>query len=347
LASVRYREEIELFHRSNQFAVRESLRQAGRIILVSGSTLALCFLGLALFPLEFLASAGFSASVAVICTMVVNLTLVPALLIIFGWFFSDFSGCRLPAWMSKLCGDLLHSKEQSLLAQDDDDDEAALKSSPSCCTPHACCSPSDLPAQAREEEQEKEDSAWPMPTISSLALPSSSLHVDLHQTLLSERSLEQQDLTASVVSHSDTSLPSSTPALPPFSTDSQNSEFARTLKSSLWFKLVLFVSFCRLTFSSFVPFSSCLFCFMWSAFCSGFLCHSPLLVFLNRSFDCLRVHSHRHSSVANFHHHRSFSALSKRSDSAIEIQCHLFLKLAFASSFSAFPSWFSFQVRRV
>jgi uncharacterized membrane protein YdfJ with MMPL/SSD domain len=72
-------------------AVTDTLQHAGKIILVSGLTLSVTFLGLALFPISFLASIGMAAAVAIVFTIAVNLTLNPALLLIFSGFFSNVS----------------------------------------------------------------------------------------------------------------------------------------------------------------------------------------------------------------------------------------------------------------
>jgi uncharacterized membrane protein YdfJ with MMPL/SSD domain len=63
-------------------------RFAGHIVFVSGSTLAVTFLGLAFFPLNFLQSVGYGAAVALTVTIMVNLSLVPAFILCFPNFFT-------------------------------------------------------------------------------------------------------------------------------------------------------------------------------------------------------------------------------------------------------------------
>ena len=60
--------------------VRAVLRGAGHTIVVSGSTLIACFLGLLCFPNAMLRGVGAAISIGLACAMVVNLTLSPALL---------------------------------------------------------------------------------------------------------------------------------------------------------------------------------------------------------------------------------------------------------------------------
>jgi len=64
---------------------------AGHTISVSGITLIICWVGLIFFPMDLLSSMGLAAAIAVFCTLLVNLTLTPVLLLIFGNFFKNFS----------------------------------------------------------------------------------------------------------------------------------------------------------------------------------------------------------------------------------------------------------------
>ncbi|MHA2255940.1 MAG: MMPL family transporter, partial [Candidatus Heimdallarchaeaceae archaeon] len=86
----RYREEI-LNEKPNSEAVFLMNKNAGHTVSVSGVTLAITYLGLAFFPLQLLATVGIGSAVAIIMTLLVNLTLTPALLLAFGKFFSKFS----------------------------------------------------------------------------------------------------------------------------------------------------------------------------------------------------------------------------------------------------------------
>ncbi|MHA1955178.1 MAG: MMPL family transporter, partial [Candidatus Heimdallarchaeaceae archaeon] len=86
----RYREEL-INEKSNDDSVKEMLEHAGHTISVSGITLAITFLGLVFFPVGLLASIGLGAVVCILVTLLVNLTLIPSLLILFGKFFSNFN----------------------------------------------------------------------------------------------------------------------------------------------------------------------------------------------------------------------------------------------------------------
>lgn len=83
----------------NRKAVRLMLQHAGRVVIVSGSTLVMTLLGLCFFPLDMLISCGIGASIAVTIAIVVSLSLTPALLLTFPGFFSVFGP---PKWMSSL-----------------------------------------------------------------------------------------------------------------------------------------------------------------------------------------------------------------------------------------------------
>ncbi|MHA2308131.1 MAG: MMPL family transporter, partial [Candidatus Heimdallarchaeaceae archaeon] len=83
-------EEI-LNEKPNSEAVFLMNKNAGHTVSVSGVTLAITYLGLAFFPLQLLATVGIGSAVAIIMTLLVNLTLTPALLLAFGKFFSKFS----------------------------------------------------------------------------------------------------------------------------------------------------------------------------------------------------------------------------------------------------------------
>lgn len=93
----RYREFL-LVGRSPYAAVEATMATAGHTILVSSSTLTLCFALLILFPLNLLQGSGIGCALAVACTLVTNLTLSPALLLTFDSFFAR---CTVPfSWRS-------------------------------------------------------------------------------------------------------------------------------------------------------------------------------------------------------------------------------------------------------
>lgn len=66
---------------------------AGHTILISGLTLGGCFIGLIIFPGIMLKSSGIGCASAIFCTLIVNLTQTPAILLLFPNF---FSGCVKP-----------------------------------------------------------------------------------------------------------------------------------------------------------------------------------------------------------------------------------------------------------
>ncbi|EPH44561.1 MMPL family transporter [Streptomyces aurantiacus] len=65
-------------------AVRATVAQAGRTVLFSGVTVAVCLSGLVWFPSPFLRSMGLAAGAVVVVDMLAALTLLPALLTLFG-----------------------------------------------------------------------------------------------------------------------------------------------------------------------------------------------------------------------------------------------------------------------
>ena len=72
-------------------AVEASLRSSGHTILVSGATLAACFLVLGIFPVSIVRAPGIAATFAVVMSVLVNLTLTPSLLLLFPAFFAGTS----------------------------------------------------------------------------------------------------------------------------------------------------------------------------------------------------------------------------------------------------------------
>ena len=85
----RYREEL-VRGRDNVEAVYLMMEHAGHTIGVSGLTLSICFIGLVFFPIGLLASIGIGAAFCIATTLIVNLTLIPSILLLFGNFFSSF-----------------------------------------------------------------------------------------------------------------------------------------------------------------------------------------------------------------------------------------------------------------
>eukprot|EP00697_Spironema_sp_BW2_P000510 gnl/Spiro4/10653_TR5698_c0_g1_i1.p1 gnl/Spiro4/10653_TR5698_c0_g1~~gnl/Spiro4/10653_TR5698_c0_g1_i1.p1 ORF type:complete len:863 (+),score=293.34 gnl/Spiro4/10653_TR5698_c0_g1_i1:38-2626(+) len=83
----RYREELRQ-DTPDDSAVSQMLRYAGHTVIVSGATLSLCFLGLLFIPLNLVSSLGLGCAISVSVTLLINITLVPALLLTFRGFFS-------------------------------------------------------------------------------------------------------------------------------------------------------------------------------------------------------------------------------------------------------------------
>ena len=84
----RYREEL-LALRPVETAIIQMLRTSGHTVLVSGTTLALCFAGLAFFQVSMLSIPGLATAIAITIAVIVNLSLTPALLLAFPTFFAN------------------------------------------------------------------------------------------------------------------------------------------------------------------------------------------------------------------------------------------------------------------
>ncbi|KAF4686816.1 hypothetical protein FOZ60_004786 [Perkinsus olseni] len=88
----RYREEIQAHGRTPFEALGLSVRHSGHVIMGSGSTLTLCFIGLLFIPIVQFRSLGAGLMIAVILAVTINLTVIPTLILSFPSFFSTF-GC--------------------------------------------------------------------------------------------------------------------------------------------------------------------------------------------------------------------------------------------------------------
>ena len=82
----RYREEL-LLHNAGVAGVTKVIATAGHTIAVSGTTLGACFLSLTFFKQDMLVSLGIANACVIFVTLLVNLTLVPAILLTFSAFF--------------------------------------------------------------------------------------------------------------------------------------------------------------------------------------------------------------------------------------------------------------------
>jgi uncharacterized membrane protein YdfJ with MMPL/SSD domain len=79
----RFREELAA-GRSTAEAVGNTIRTAGRTVVVSGLTVALALSSLLLFPMDFLKSVAYGGMAAVVVAMIATLTALPALLAVLG-----------------------------------------------------------------------------------------------------------------------------------------------------------------------------------------------------------------------------------------------------------------------
>jgi putative drug exporter of the RND superfamily len=85
-------------------AVRMTVLRAGRVISVSGLTLIITMIALVFFPLDFLRTEGVGASMALVMTLLSNLTLSPSLLLTFPKFFSNLQHpIPMPDWLRARC----------------------------------------------------------------------------------------------------------------------------------------------------------------------------------------------------------------------------------------------------
>ena len=91
-------------------AIIKVLRSSGKIILASGITLTICFLGLMILPLNLIQTIGVGCATALIFTMAVTLTLLPAMIFKFPNFFTK--SC-LPASNQNLRGSSLSLRSKS------------------------------------------------------------------------------------------------------------------------------------------------------------------------------------------------------------------------------------------
>ncbi|MEV0319045.1 MMPL family transporter [Streptomyces sp. NPDC050658] len=79
-------------------AVHATVARAGRTVLFSGLTVAICLSGLVWFPSPFLRSMGLAAGAVVVVDMLAALTLLPALLALFGGKMAPAGGSKSRRW---------------------------------------------------------------------------------------------------------------------------------------------------------------------------------------------------------------------------------------------------------
>lgn len=104
----RFKLELSQSQGSLVECVATTISTSGRIILASGSTLAICFLGLLLLPLDLLQSIGIGCAISLIIAMAINLSLCPVMLLKFPKF---FAGSCFP----KKCGKLMSKPSKESL----------------------------------------------------------------------------------------------------------------------------------------------------------------------------------------------------------------------------------------
>lgn len=80
---------------SVELATATMMATSGRIVVVSGLTLTVCFLTMMILPSDFITTMGVGASIAVFMAILANLSLTPSLFLQFPKFFSSFRfyGC--------------------------------------------------------------------------------------------------------------------------------------------------------------------------------------------------------------------------------------------------------------
>ena len=93
-----YSENRDL-HRDNTTCVINMVTSAGKTILVSGTTLTLCFVGLCFFDLVLLITIGAACATSILAIMFVNLLVTPTLMLTFPTFFEKVRGVCCGAWI--------------------------------------------------------------------------------------------------------------------------------------------------------------------------------------------------------------------------------------------------------
>mmetsp|Transcript_9791 Transcript_9791/g.17871 ORF Transcript_9791/g.17871 Transcript_9791/m.17871 type:complete len:907 (+) Transcript_9791:219-2939(+) len=86
----RYRYELMKNDRTTMDAVYHAMWHAGEVVVMSGLTLILCFLGMIGFPTQTVYMIGVGCSLCLFMALLINLTMTPALLLTFPKFFSTF-----------------------------------------------------------------------------------------------------------------------------------------------------------------------------------------------------------------------------------------------------------------
>eukprot|EP01084_Bolivina_argentea_P128139 226542_1 len=84
-------------------AVRQTTRWSGKVIVLSGCILSLTFFGLIFYPMNLLQSVGLGSGLAIICTIVVNLTCTPSIILLFPNFFNKLGCSGCPCEKTSIC----------------------------------------------------------------------------------------------------------------------------------------------------------------------------------------------------------------------------------------------------
>uniref|UniRef100_A0A7S2K5X9 Membrane transport protein MMPL domain-containing protein n=2 Tax=Leptocylindrus danicus TaxID=163516 RepID=A0A7S2K5X9_9STRA len=107
------------------YAIENMLEHAGHTIIASGTTLIVCFMGYALFPMDLIRTVGYGATIAIMSCLMVNLSLTPAVMFITGEYF-----LKPGKTMSMLCCNQVGNPGRYRMrfppaSEDDDNDEQA------------------------------------------------------------------------------------------------------------------------------------------------------------------------------------------------------------------------------
>ena len=106
-----------------QPAVEAMLRSGGHTVLVSGATLAACFLVLAILPVSIVRAPGIAATFAVVGSVFANLSLTPALLLTCPRFFAGGACCCCPGKVAVAPITASLDARPAVNADEDDDDD--------------------------------------------------------------------------------------------------------------------------------------------------------------------------------------------------------------------------------
>lgn len=98
------------------------LKSAGHVIIVSGTTLICCFLGSMPLPVDALRTNALGCVVVAVLSMLVSLTLVPALLFMFGEKLLKTDAALKSFVYGKICGSQGQGLNRNAIAEEKSDD---------------------------------------------------------------------------------------------------------------------------------------------------------------------------------------------------------------------------------